>query len=130
MTPHRIFQLNALSTAACAVGMLATRGTLHSLFGLDTPTVLDLLALGLLVYAAALTFAAGRQPVTREVLMAFTVADALWVVASGIVLLLFWGELTAVARLLIIAVALVVEVFATLQFRAAGKVSRGSLQVA
>ena len=129
MTSHRILQLNAVSTAACGVGMLATRGTLHSFFGLDTPTLLDLLALGLLVYAGALAFAA-RQPVTRQVLMAFTVADALWVVASAIVLLLFWGQLAAVARLLILAVALVVEVFATLQFRAAGRVSRGSLQVA
>ena len=130
MTSHRILQLNAVSTAACGVGMLATRGTLHSFFGLDTPTLLDLLALGLLVYAAALASAARRQPVTREVLMAFTVADALCVVASAIVLLLFWGQLAAVARLLVIAVALVVEVFATLQFRAATRVSRGSLQVA
>ena len=83
MTSHRILQLNAVSTAACGVGMLATRGTLHSFFGLDTPTLLDLLALGLLLYAGALAFAARRQPVTREVLMAFTVADGLWVVDSS-----------------------------------------------
>jgi hypothetical protein len=51
-------------------------------------------------------------------------------VASAIVLLLFWAQLAAVARLLVIAVALVVEVFATLQCRAAGKISRGSLQIA
>ena len=62
--------------------------------------------------------------------MAFTVADGLWVVASAIVLLLFWGQLAAVARVLVIATALVVEVFATLQYRAAGRASRGSLQVA
>ena len=37
MTSHRILQLDAVSTAACRVGMLATRGTLHSFFGLDTP---------------------------------------------------------------------------------------------
>ena len=130
MASHRILQLNAVATAACGVGMLATRGTLHSFFGLDTPILLDLVALGLLLYAGALAFAARRQPVTREVLMAFTVADGLWVVASAIVLLLFWGQLTAVARLLVIACALVVEVFATLQYRAAGRASRGSLQVA
>ena len=130
MTSHRILQLNAVSTAACGFGLLATRGTLHSFFALDTPALLDLLALGLLLYAGALAFAARRQPVSREVLMAFTVADGLWVVASGIVLLLFWGQLAAVARVLVIAAALVVEVFATLQYRAAGRASRGSLQVA
>ena len=57
MTSHRILQLNAVSTAACGFGMLATRGTLHSFFGLDTPALLDLLALGLVLYAGALAFA-------------------------------------------------------------------------
>ena len=119
MTSHRILQLNAISTAACAVGMFATRGTLYSLFGLDTPLLLDVLAVGLLAYAAALAFAAHRLPVTRQALMAFTVTDGLWVAASAIVLLMFWGQLAPVARFLIIAVGLVVEIFATLQFRAA-----------
>jgi len=119
MTSHRILQLNAVSTAACAVGMLVTRGTLYSFFGLGAPILLDVLAIGLLAYAGALALAAARQPVTRQALMAFTVADGLWVAASVVVLLLFWGQLASVARFLIIAVRLVVEIFATLQFRAA-----------
>jgi hypothetical protein len=98
MTSHRILQLNAVSTAACGLAMLATRATLHAFFGLDTPTLLDLLAVGFLLYAGALAVAARRQPVSREVLIAFTVADGLWVVASAMVLLLFWGQLAAVAR--------------------------------
>jgi hypothetical protein len=60
--------------------------------------------------------AAGHSPGT----IAFTVADVLWVVARAFVVLLFWADLAALARFLVIAVALVVEVFATLQFRAAG----------
>ncbi len=130
MTSHRILQLNAISTAACGVGMLATRGVLHVLFGLDTPALLDVLAVGLLAYAGALAFAAVRQPISRQTLMAFTIADAAWVVGSAIVLLLFWNQLAPLARLLIIAVALVVEVFATLQFRAAGRVAGRSPQIA
>jgi hypothetical protein len=125
MTSHRILQLNAVSTAACAVAMLATRGMLYSFFGLPAPILLDVLAIGFLVYAGALAFAAQRQPVSRRALMAFTVADGLWVAASIVVLLLFWSQLAPVARFLIIAAGLVVEIFATLQFRAAR-----SLQVA
>jgi hypothetical protein len=127
MTSHRILELNAVSTAACAVGMFATRGILHPLFGLDAPILLDLLAVGLLAYAGALAFAAQRQPVSRQALMFFTVADAIWVVASAIVLVLFWSQLAPIARVLVIAVALVVEVFATLQFRAAGSVTSPQL---
>ena len=123
MTSHRILQLNAICTAACAVAMLITRGALYTLFGLASPLVLDVIAIGLLGYAAALGLAAHRQPVTRPTLMFFTVADALWVAGSALVLLLFWGQLTPLARLLVVAVALVVEVFATLQFRAAVRVA-------
>jgi hypothetical protein len=122
MTPHRILLGNALFTAAGAVGMFALRGTLYPLFGLATPLVLDILAAGLLAYAAALVLAAARRPVGRPTLMAFTAADAAWVVGSGVVLLLFWSQLAPVARMLIIVVGLIVEGFAMLQFRAAGKV--------
>jgi hypothetical protein len=130
MTSHRILQLNAVSTAVCALGMLATRGTLHAFFGLDTSILLDLVAIGLLLYAGALAFVAGRQPVTRQALMAFTVADGLWVGVSVIVLLVFWDQLAPIARFLIVAVGLVVEIFATLQFRAARRVPPRSVQVA
>ena len=124
MTSHRILRLNAVSTAACALAMLVTRGSLHTFFGLSSPILLDVLAMGFLAYAGALAFAAQRQPVSRDALMAFTAADALWVVGSVVVLLLFWSQLAPIARLLVIAVAIVVDVFAMLQFRAAGQVVR------
>jgi hypothetical protein len=130
MTSHRILQLNAISTAACGLVMLATRAHLHTLFGLDAPILLDVIAVGLMVYAGALACAALRQPVSQRALLFFTVADVIWVVASALVLLFFWAQLTLVARLLVIAVALVVEVFATLQFRAAGRTTGFAAQVA
>jgi hypothetical protein len=40
------------------------------------------------------------------------------------VLLLFWNELTPLARILVIAAAIVVDLFAMLQFRAAGGFSQ------
>lgn len=121
MTSHRILNLNALSTAACAVVMLVTRQSLYLLFGLDGPIVLDVVAVGLLAYAGALAVTARRRMVSREALLFFTVADILWVVASAAVLVLFWTQLAPIARVAIIAVAIVVECFATLQFRAAGR---------
>ena len=122
MKSHRILQLNAVYTAACAIAMLATRGILHTFFGLDSPMLLDAVAVGLLGYAGALAFAAQR-PVGRSTLMFFTVADVVWVVGSALVLMIFWAQLMLLAKLLIAAVALVVEAFATLQFRAAVRIS-------
>lgn len=130
MTPNRILHLNALSTAACAVGMLVTRGTLHSLFGLETPLLLDALAVGLLAYAGALVIAARRQQIDRATLMTFTIADAVWVLGSAVLLLLYWEQFTPVARALVIAVAVAVEAFATLQYRAARVIKARTLEMA
>jgi hypothetical protein len=122
VTPHRILHVNALSTAASALAMLATRQVLYPLFGLGSPLVLDLAAVAFLAYAAALVAAARRRPVDRRTLLAFAAADALWVLGSAILLVVCWTQIGVPGRLLIVAVALVVEVFATLQFRAAGAV--------
>lgn len=128
MTPHRILGLNALVTAGGALGMLATRGTLHTFFGLNSSIMLDVLAFGLLAYAGWLWFAT-RRPISRQTLMTFTGADALWVLASAAVLALFWGQFDPIARALVIVVAIVVEVFATLQFVAARKIGGGLPQM-
>ena len=47
MTPNRILTLNAFSTAGCALAMLLGRGFLFPLFGLGSPMLLDVLAVGL-----------------------------------------------------------------------------------
>jgi hypothetical protein len=120
MTGHGILQFNGLTTLGCAAAILATRANLAPLFGLATPRLLDIIAVGLLVYGAALLIAARQRPVAREVLLAFTAADALWVAGSAGVLIAYWANLAPIARILIVVVALIVEVLATLQFRAAG----------
>ena len=126
MTPHRILLLNGLATAACGIGMLLTRGVLFREFGLQTPWLLDAVAAGLLAYAAALVAAARRDTVERPIMLAFTAADAAWVAGSVILLTIYWAELTPLARFLVIAVALAVDLFAMLQFRAAGALNHSS----
>ena len=121
MTSNRILQINATATAATGLAMLAARGFLPPLFGLGSPILLDLIAIFFLVYAAALFFFAARPQVERPALLAFAAGDAAWVVGSAIVLLMFWPQLTPIARVLIIGVAIVVDAFAMLQFRAAAR---------
>ena len=120
MTPNRILNLNALSTAGCAVAMLLMRGLLYPLFGLSSPLLLDVIAVGLSAYALALWLVSRQEAISRRSLLLFTLVDDAWVVGSAIVLELFWADLAPAARALTIAVALVVAVFAILQFRAAG----------
>ena len=119
MTSNRILQINATATAATGLAMLAARGFLPPLFGLGSPLLLDLIAIFFLAYAGGLLFFAARPQVERNALLAFAAADGAWVVGSVVALLLFWSHLTPIARVLIIGVALVVDAFAMLQYRAA-----------
>ena len=119
LTANKIVLTNAVATAGSGVLMLAARAVLYPYFGLRSPLLLDVIAIGFIVYAAVMVMAA-RQPVmSRGTLFALAAADASWVVFSAAVLVMFWPALDPIGRALIIAVALVVEVFATLQFAAA-----------
>jgi hypothetical protein len=126
MTANRILQTNGVATLGCAFAMLATRAVLPPAFGLASALLLDAVAAGFLAYGAGLLLAARRHPVSRDVLLFFTAADALYVLGSAAVLIGYWDAMAPLGRLLIIAVALVVEVLATLQFRAAGGWTRRS----
>jgi hypothetical protein len=123
MTPRHVLYVNAIATALCAIGMLATRGILYPLFGLDAPLLLDALATGLLAYAAVVAGVARRAAIDRPTLMSFAIVDALWVAGSAVALVLFWNQLAPIARVLVVAVALATDVFATLQYRAAKRLA-------
>jgi hypothetical protein len=125
MTSNRILQINATATAATGLAMLAARGVLPPLFGLGSPLLLDLIAIFFLAYAAGLFYFAARPRVERGALLTFAAADGAWVLGSAVVLLMFWPQLTPIARALIVAVAIVVDVFAMLQFRASSR-ARGT----
>ena len=118
MTAHRILQLNGIATALSGVAMLVARPVLYPLFGLESPLLLDAIAVGFLAYAGALIVVARQPQVGRRSLLVFTALDALYVAASIVIVIAFWSQFTPMARTLIVATALVVEVFATLQFRA------------
>lgn len=120
MTARQILLINACATTVTAIAMLAARNMLAPLFGLSTALLLDIVAVGFLGYAGVLAAAAARRPVPRPALLTFAAADAAWVVISAVVLVSFWSQLTPIARVLVVAVALFCEVAATLQYRAAG----------
>jgi hypothetical protein len=130
MVAHRVLQLNGSATAVSALAILATRSILPQLFGLNSPLLFDVIAIAFLAYAGALFAAAARKPISAKTMMMFTAADMIWVAGSAIVLMLYWPQLTPVARFLVIAVALVVELFASLQYRAAGAIRGHSSQLA
>jgi hypothetical protein len=120
VTGKGIILIDAVASGSSGVLMLAARSILYPYFGLDSPFVLDVVAMGFIVYAATIVVPAIRNAVIpRTTLMTVAAANVLYVVASAAVLVAFWSELDPIGRVLIVAVAVIVEAFATLQFTAA-----------
>ena len=73
------------------------------------------LGLMLLLFSGYLVWLATRVQVRRSVVIGVIAADWAWVVGSILLVLLVGGKLAVTGLLLIVAVALVVLVFAVLQ---------------
>lgn len=119
LTAHRAVLIDAAATSVTALLMLAARGLLFPYFGLSSPLLLDLTAAAFIVYAAIIGLMAARPAISGSALMTIAGANVAYVVASLAVLVMFWSELHPIGRGLIVAVAVAVEGFATLQFMAA-----------
>lgn len=119
LTAHTAVLVDAAATAATALLMIAARGVLYPYFGLDSPLVLDITAAAFIAYAAIIAMVAKQPVISRTTLLTIAGANIAYVVASMVLLVMFWAEMHAVGRTLVVAVALAVEAFAMLQFLAA-----------
>ena len=119
LTAHRTVLIDAIATAGSGVLMLAARGILYPFFGLTSSMLLDIVAVTFIAYAAAIAVVAARPVISRAALMTIVGVNVASVVASVAILIAFWADFHPVGRVLIAAVALIVEAFATLQFAAA-----------
>ena len=123
LTAHLALLIDAAATTATALLMLAARSMLYPYFGLPSPLLLDIAAVAFLVYAGIIAMAARRPTISRTVLLMTAAANAAYVVASIVALMMFWSGLEPIGRALIFVVALAVEAFAALQFAVARRVS-------
>ena len=119
MNARRTLLANACVTAVSAVLIFAARESLYPLFGLESSGLLASIAVGLGVYAAILAVVARREALDRRVVMTAAILDAAWVAGSAVVLIAAWTQVAPAGRMLLMVTAVIVEVFATLQFRAA-----------
>lgn len=99
---------NALFSLSCGVGMLVAGPTLAHWIGLASVWPLWVVGPGLVLFAADLLDQARRTPIQRGRAIATTVADALWVVGSAVLLLGFPGVLNDTGHLAVVVVAVVV----------------------
>ena len=110
---RRSLQLDGVASGATGLLLLAAAGPFAALAGLPGPGLARAVGGGLVIYAAALLWNAGRTTVSRGQVLAAVVLNVLWVLGSAV--LIVDGPLTALGNLAVAAVAAAVLLFAVLQ---------------
>ena len=106
-------RLDGIASGLTGALLLFGAGPVSALIGLSTPGVARVVGAGLVLYAAALLWNAGRSRVGRAETVAVVVLNAAWVLGSIAVIEL--GMLTPLGNIAVAAVALAVLAFAILE---------------
>jgi hypothetical protein len=106
-------RLDGVASGATGLLLLAAAGPFAELAGLPGPGLARAVGGGLVIYAAALFWNAGRATVSRGQALAAVVLNLLWVLGSAA--LIVDGPLTPLGNLAVAAVAGAVLLFAVLQ---------------
>lgn len=114
-----ILRANAVFSGISGLVISILPGGTAGILGLEQgDTVLFYVGLGLILFSSLLFFTAARTAISALVVLGVIVADALWVALSILLLVTSWIPLSAAGRWGVGVVALIVDLFATLQFLA------------
>jgi hypothetical protein len=121
---RRTLRANSLFSGISGLAFIVAARPIALFLGLDAPFILIVIGGGLLLYALALWFNAGRHPISSPFVRAAIIADAAWVVGSLIILLTDWFPLTPAGWWAVAIVADLVAIFAVVQFYSLRQVSK------
>lgn len=117
---RRILLADALASAAAGLLMALGAGYLSPLLGLPLMLLREA-GIILLPFAALVAYVATRREVPRRGVWAVIVCNAIWVLASMVLLLSGWVSPTMPGQVFIVAQALAVALFAELEYFALRK---------
>lgn len=109
---------NACFSAASGLILLLDPALVGNWLDFDSPVLFRLLGAGLLLFAAELLYQGSRESLNQTRAWMASLADFGWVVASGLLPLLFPDALSSRGWAIVIGVALVVLVFGGIQIHA------------
>ena len=111
---RRLLAHNAIFTGMCALPMLIFGGAIGRavLVSTDGAVIVSVIGFALVGYAAALLFARTQAPdKLRRWLLAFSAADAVWVLGTALLLLAMPAAFTPVGQAVAAVIAMVVGWF-------------------
>ena len=113
---RRTLQANAIFSGFSGAAMSVAPGLLAAFLGIDTPLILVVIGVSLILYALALFQVSLQEPLNRTFIITAIVLDTIWVVASWVILLTGLVSFTPAGWWVVAIVADIVTVFAVAQF--------------
>jgi len=113
---RRALQGNAVFSGLSGALFVVAATPLASFLGIDTPLVLMVLGVTLLLYAVALFRQAAQESINRQFTIAAILLDVAWVAGSIVLLLTGWVPFTTGGKWAVAIIADIVAVFAALQY--------------
>ena len=113
---------NGLFSAISGIALIVFRATLVALFGVGAPVLFACIGAALLVFAIMVLFEATR--LRRRWMWLIIAQDAVWVIASSVLLLADPFGISGTGQLLIASVALIVLSLASWQLYALSRMPR------
>ena len=120
---RRTLQANAVFSGLTGVFLLAGAGPITAFLGLKAPIILIVVGIATLLGAISLFLIAARPSIDRRAGMMYALIDSAWVIASIVILLTGWVPLTTGGKWAVGLVAVIVAIFAELEFLGARRTS-------
>jgi hypothetical protein len=112
-----ILYANAAFSSVSGAILILVPGWVANLLGLDNSVPgIVLIGIGVLAFAATVLYFASRDRISPEFALFTTIADSLWVLVSILLLITGWIPFSAQGRWAVGIVAVIVDLFATLEF--------------
>jgi len=113
-----LFRANVLFSTACALDLFLFTGHFARWMGISENVYLQLLAGGLIGFAAFVFWVSSQSPISKHLALQVIAADLSWVVGSGILLAFNPFNFTLIGQVMVLAIGLIVLTFAILQIKA------------
>jgi hypothetical protein len=113
---RRVLLGNAIFSAVSGILLAFGSIPIARFLGIGPPLIILIIGIGLAGYAALLYTNASRAEIPRSFVLTAVIADSAWVVLSVILLVTGWVPFSSEGKWAVGIIAVIVDVFATLQF--------------
>ncbi len=113
---RRVLYGNAIFSGVSGLFFAIASNVVAKFIGIDAPLAILIIGIGLAGYALLIYTNASRPKISRSFVLTAVFGDSVWVLLSILLLVSGWVQFSGEGKWAVGIVAIIVDVFATLQF--------------